>query len=857
MNDLVKEKIGSIEFRLMSPKMIQKMGVVKITTPELYDIDSYPVDGGLMDLRMGVVDPGLRCRTCGSKVKECLGHFGVIELARPVIHIKYINWINNFLTSTCRKCGRILLSDEVLRKYDEKLKNISLQKGDIDKWAFIKEIIKKAKNVKKCPHCEEEQLKIKFDKPSFFNEEGTRLTPIDIRERLERIPDNDLEYLGLNPEAGRPEWMILTLLPVPPVTARPSITLETGAKSEDDLTHKLGDIVRTNQRLYENLNAGAPEIIIEDLWDLLQYHVTTFFTNNINQIPPARHRSGRPLKTLEERIKSKEGRFRKNLAGKRVDFSARTVISPDPRIKINEVGIPILMAMDLTFPETVTEWNIKWLKKFVENGPKKYPGANYVITKEGKRKKITDETKEVVLKELAPGYIVERHLINGDWAIFNRQPSLHKMSMMGHKVKILPYKTFRLNLCVTRPYNADFDGDEMNLHIPQNDEARSEVEVLMNVINNMITPRYGLPIIGAIQDQITGNYLLTKNEVYLEKKEAINLLSSLGGFNIESLPKPKKIRDGKEFWTGKQIFSILLPKDLNFETINKSDEKVVIKKGELVEGTIDAKIIGAGKGILLQEFYTKYGPEKTSQFLQAISLLGINYLAQRGFSVYISDTDLSQELVKKIKQRLEEAENQAYEVIAKYKSNNMEAYPGRTLRETLEVKIMDILNRARNEISNIVEKNLKENPTIVMAESGARGSALNLALIAATVGQQALRGTRINKGYKKRALPHFEKEDLGPMARGFVKHGYKGGLNATEFFFHAMAGRDSMMDTGMRTPKSGYLQRRLVNAMLDLKVWKDGSVRNASGQIVQFEYGDDKVDVTKSKGGKIYEGDKK
>ncbi len=857
MDEIIKEKIKSIEFRLMSPKMIQKMGVVKITTPELYDIDSYPVDGGLMDLRMGVVDPGLRCRTCGSKVKECLGHFGVIELARPVIHIKYVDWINNFLSGTCRKCGRILLSDEVLRKYDEKIRNISEQKGDMDKWIFIKEIIKKAKNAKKCPHCGEEQLKIKLEKPYTFTEEGIKLTPIDIRERLERIPDNDLEYLGLNPEAGRPEWMVLTLLPVPPVTARPSITLETGAKSEDDLTHKLGDIVRTNQRLFENLNAGAPEIIVEDLWGLLQYHVTTFFTNNVSQIPPARHRSGRPLKTLEERIKSKEGRFRKNLAGKRVDFSARTVISPDPRIKINEVGIPLPIAMDLTFPETVTEWNIDWLRKFVENGPDKYPGANYIITKDGKRKRITSETKEVILEELSPGYVVERHLINGDWAVFNRQPSLHKMSMMGHRIKVLPYKTFRLNLCVTKPYNADFDGDEMNLHVPQNDEARSEADILMNVINNMITPRYGLPIIGAIQDQITGNYLLTKGDVYLNKKQVVNLVSSLSGFGVDSLPTPKKKTKDGEFWTGKQVFSMLLPKDLSVEMINKADEKVVIKNGELIEGTIDAKIIGAGKGVLLQEFYEKYGSEKTSQFLQAISLLGINYLAQRGFSVYISDTDLSKELLTKIKQRLEQAENEAYEIIAKYKNNDMEAYPGRTLRETLEVKIMDILNRARNEISSIVEKNLKESPTIIMAESGARGSALNLALIAATVGQQALRGTRINKGYKKRPLPHFERDDLGPTARGFVKHSYKGGLNAIEFFFHAMAGRDSMMDTGMRTPKSGYLQRRLVNAMLDLKVWDDNSVRNASGQIIQFKYGDDCVDVTKSKGGKIYTGGKK
>ncbi|MBI2106606.1 hypothetical protein HYT57_01355 [Candidatus Woesearchaeota archaeon] len=430
-NEYVYKKVGSIVFGLLSPRTAKKMASVKIVTPELYDKEGYPVDGGLMDVRLGVIDPGLRCKTCNSKLKECPGHFGYMDLARPVIHIKYIKQILNFLKYSCRECGKVLAMKE-----DLKGKGI---KG-----------FKTLKDLSKCPHCQAKQFKVKFEKPSSYVENDVRLSPIEIRARLEKISDEDVKLFGYNAEYARPEWMILTLLPIPPVTVRPSITLESGERSEDDLTHKLGDIVRINQRLFENINAGAPEIIIEDLWDLLQYHITTYFDNEISQVPPARHRSGQPLKTLSERIKSKEGRFRYNLAGKRVNYAARTVISPDPKIKFNEVGIPKSVAMELTVPERATSWNIEWLKELITNGPKKYVGANYVITLDNKKKKITEETKEQILADLTLGCIVERHLIQGDVCVFNRQPSLHRMSIMCHKIVILPGKSFRLNpgVCV-------------------------------------------------------------------------------------------------------------------------------------------------------------------------------------------------------------------------------------------------------------------------------------------------------------------------------------------------------------------------------------------------------------------------
>lgn len=853
--ELPQEKVSKIEFRLLSPEMIKKMGVVRVVTPELYDADGYPIDGSLMDLRMSTIDPGLRCRSCGGRVRECPGHFGYIDLARPVLHIRYISWVYNFLRATCHKCGRIKLEDKEIEKYREKIKKLIENKGEEAKWKFINTAIARARRSKKCPYCNEKAVKVKLNKPMTFMQGKKKLNTLEIRERLELIPDKDLELLGLDAQAGRPEWMVLTQLPVPPVTVRPSITLDNGQRSEDDLTHKLSDVVRTNQRLFENLNAGAPEVIIEDLWDLLQYHVTTFFVNEIAQIPPARHRSGRPLKTLAARLKGKEGRFRRNLAGKRVNYSARTVISPDPKLEINEVGVPLTIAKELTVPERVTEWNINWLKRLIKRGDN-YPGARYVITPDEKRKKITEETKEAILGELTQGYVVERHMTDGDITIFNRQPSLHRMSMMAHRAKILPYKTFRLNLCVTPPYNADFDGDEMNLHLPQTEEAITEAEMLMSVSRNIVSPRFGLPIVGSRQDHVSGCFLLTYKNNKIQREQAAQLLIEAGA---------KDLPDGAEI-TGKKIFSTLLPKGLNYEGKAKICQKctrckreeclydafVSIKDGELKKGVIDAKAIGGSSGKLLQIMIRDFGSERTAKFLYQCSLLGISYLDVHGFSTLLSDTDIPEKAFSNIKDILNMSESRIEHLVKSFSVNKLKPYPGRTARETLEFKISEILNRARNRSGRIVEShsNLK-NHMWLMVKSGARGSILNVSFMSAIVGQMNLRGFRISKGYYQRTLPHFKRKDLGTTSHGFIRHGYKGGLTPFEFYFQAVSGRDALMDTSMRTPKSGYLQRRLINALQDVRVKYDTTVRDASDNVIQFVYGEDGVDVSKSDAGEV------
>ncbi|MEM2874122.1 MAG: DNA-directed RNA polymerase subunit A' [Candidatus Nanoarchaeia archaeon] len=841
---IAAKKINEISFGIVSPSFIKRIATVNVVSPELYDADGYPVEKGLMDLSMGVIDPGLRCKVCGGRLRTCPGHFGYIQLAKPVIHIEYITPLYNLLRTFCKSCGRILLPPEKIEVWRERVQNAKKQNNIDLLHAVIKNAFNQIKKTKKCPYCKEKAPEIKVEKPSSFFEEGRRLWPTEIRERLEKIPDEDLEVVGINASEARPEWMVLTMLLVPPITMRPSITLLTGERSEDDLTHKLSDIVRVNQRLIENINAGAPEIIIEDLWDLLQYHVTTYFDNTIAQVPVARHKSGRPLKTLAQRLKGKEGRFRHNLAGKRVNFCARSVITPDPYLSINEVGVPIQIAKELTIPEFVTEWNIAWLKEAIQRAPD-YPSAAYVITDEGKRKKITDDTKEQILAELQPGWIVERHLRDADIVIFNRQPSLHRLSMMGHYVRVVPSKTMRLNPSVCVPYNADFDGDEMNIHIPQTEEARAEAKHLLALEQHIITPRRGVAIIGVGNpgggggDILVGLYLLTKEGTWLTQQQASDLLVAAG---ITELPEPEK----KDLWSGKQIFSAILPEDLNFEGAN-----VVIKNGKLKEGVASEKLLAPESGLLLHHMYMKYGAEKTKEIIDRFNKIGLEMVRHMPYTLSFADLDLSPKAIKQIKEHIIAGEKEVRQVLKDYKAGKISPVPGRTVKETVEAKILFALNKLRAPVGEIVEKEATEgNMLVLMAKAGMAGL-YNLAQMSGFVGQQALRGKRIHTGYMQRTLPHFKKGDLTARAHGFIKHSYMEGLDPIETFLHSIVGRDSFIDTAVRTPKSGYMQRRLINALQDLKANYDATVRDSGEKIVQFQYGEDNIDVSKSRQGEI------
>lgn len=865
---ILPKKIVGVKFGLLSPDHIRKIAEVKITTADTYDEDGYPIENGLMDLRLGVVDPGLRCKTCGGRAGECPGHFGRIELSRPVIHVGYIKLMYKLLHAVCRKCGRLVLPEERISEYRENIrKSRKLGKNGVD---IVEDLLANAKMSKKCPHCDEEKLDIKFEKPTGFIEERNRLSATDVRERLEKITDEDGEVMGFDLEVSRPEWMTITVLPVPPVTVRPSITLESGERSEDDLTHKLVDILRINQRLLENVEAGAPQLIVEDLWELLQYHITTYFNNEVAGVPPARHRSGRPLKTLTQRLKGKEGRFRSNLSGKRVNFSARTVVSPDPNISINEVGIPEKIAVELTVPMRVTERNLEYAKSLVLNGPNNYPGANYVEREDGMRIRLGQVKKvEEILEKIEVGWKIHRHLKDGDVVLFNRQPSLHRMSIMAHEVRVMPYKTFRVNLCVCPPYNADFDGDEMNLHSVQGEEARAEARILMRVQEQILSPRFGGPIIGGIHDHISGACLMTKPGVKFTKREAFNMLYSSG---IErELPEPNV--ENEEYYSGQQIFGLLLPKGMNLvykakicKNCDVCEEEncpygayVVIRDGKLLSGVMDEKSFGAFAGELLDRIVKDYGTDTARDFLDKATKLVINAITRKGFSTGIDDEDLPEEALEGIEEVLDAAEEEVRKLIVAYQEGILEQLPGRTIKETLEMRIMQVLSEARDRTGSIAneymeretEQKGKENSARIMAVAGARGSLLNLTQMSACIGQQAVRGERIMRGYVDRTLPHFRPGDIGTEAKGFVRSSYKKGLTPVEYFFHSMGGREGLVDTAVRTSQSGYMQRRLINALLDLKVEYDRTVRDTRGVIVEFVHGEDGADPARTDWGNI------
>jgi DNA-directed RNA polymerase subunit A' len=905
------KEIGGIQFGLMDPETYRDMSATKVITADTYDDDGYPIDMGLMDPRLGVIDPGLECRTCGQHSGSCNGHFGHIELAAPVIHVGFTKLIRRLLRSTCRECGRLALTEAEREEYEENLvraKELGEDPNDV-----LKAAVRQARKQSYCPHpdCDGVMHDIKHEKPTTYYEvqdvlagnyseriaeamqpdpddetdEGTsprelaealgvdldrvndivagefrpksgtrkklekaldvdlteedmnKLMPSDIRDWFEDIPDEDIEVLGIDPDRSRPEWMVLTVLPVPPVTARPSITLDNGQRSEDDLTHKLVDIIRINQRFMENREAGAPQLIIEDLWELLQYHVTTFIDNEISGTPPARHRSGRPLKTLSQRLKGKEGRFRGSLSGKRVNFSARTVISPDPTLSLNEVGVPERVATEMTQTLNVTERNVEEARQYVANGPEGHPGANYVRRPDGRRLKVTEKNCEELATKVEDGWEVNRHLVDGDIVIFNRQPSLHRMSIMAHEVVVMPYKTFRLNTTVCPPYNADFDGDEMNMHALQNEEARAEARVLMRVQEQILSPRFGENIIGAIQDHISGTYLLTNENPRFSETQALDLLRAT---SVDELPPADGTEDGEPYWTGRTVFSELLPDDLNLEFTASAGDTVVIEDGQLVSGTIDEDAVGAFGGEIVDTLTKVYSETRARVFINEVAALAMRAIMHFGFSLGIDDESIPQAANEMVDEAIENAYERIENLIETYEAGELESLPGRTIDETLEMKVMQTLGKARDSAGEIAEEHFDEdNPAVIMARSGARGSMLNLTQMAGCVGQQAVRGERINRGYEDRTLSHYEPNDLSAEAHGFVENSYRGGLTPREFFFHAMGGREGLVDTAVRTSKSGYLQRRLINALSELESQYDGTVRDTSDTIVQFEFGED------------------
>ena len=883
--------VSGLQFSIASPDEIRSSSVVEVTKYETYDKDK-PVIKGLFDSRMGVTETGKICCTCGQKNTLCPGHFGHIELARPVFNFHFIQMTVKILKCVCYKCSKLLIDKEreickVIAKQPPKLR-----------WMEVYNLCSKVKvcgqeTIDGCGCKQPDSYKVDGVtgvKATIKGDEGEETIRVSyeaeyIKQIFEKITDEDSNFMGFSEAWCRPEWLICSVLPVPPPAVRPSVKQGNSQRMDDDLTHKLSDIIKFNDSLKQKIaNDVAPDII-KNWSNMLQYHVATLIDNELPSISQATHRSGRPLKAIRQRLKGKEGRIRSNLMGKRVDFSARSVITPDPNLELDQLGVPIKIATNLTSPETVNTFNIDKLTKLVENGPDKWPGAKSIHKKNGNIKiTILENNQETINLEI--GDIVNRHILHNDYVLFNRQPSLHKMSMMGHRVKVMKGNTFRLNISVTPPYNADFDGDEMNMHVPQSEAAKIELINIASVVKQIISPRENKPIITIVQDTLLGINKLTKYETLefkqgskltygnntqlydtsgdsnskvvpsavFTKKQVMNLICNLSTFTGQ-LPEPEiKIdKNGKEleYWSGKQIITFIIPKNINMEmnndnfdnNPNKDINVVKIIEGVVQKGAFDKAIFTKTSKGLIHTINNDFGPERAKDFIDDLQNIVSYFLLIEGFSVGISDMLADDETNNQMRTIIDERKLKIEEIMQELHLDIFENLTGQSNKAFFESKVNSVLNETLKSTGKIGLSTLHEKNRVTnMINSGSKGKSTNIAQIVACLGQQNVDGSRIPYGFTDRTLPHYHKYDDSAEARGFVENSFISGQTPQEYFFHAMGGREGLIDTAVKTSQTGYIQRKLVKAMEDLKVHYDYSVRSSSGSILQFIYGDDGMD---------------
>jgi DNA-directed RNA polymerase II subunit RPB1 len=848
-------KIIAIQFSILSPDEIRKGSVVEINSRDTY-INNKPVIGGLFDPRMGVLEPGLICPTDGLDYMQTPGYFGSIELARPVFYIQYLSTILKILKCVCFKCSKILINKD---KYKQALKLT----GDA-RWKYVYPL---CSAIKRCGEdtddgcgclqpnkIRKEGLATIFAEWKHDPSEPTEIEPIKLSPELvlkifKRISDDDVNFMGFSPVWSRPDWMICQVMAVSPPAVRPSVKHDAQQRSEDDLSQILVNIIKTNKTLQEKIQNNASANVIEDWTSVLQYYVATQVDNKIPGVASVAQRSGRPLKSIKDRLNGKGGRMRGNLMAKRVDFSARSVITADPNISIRELGIPLKIAKNITKPEIVNNFNKSFLTKLVLNGPDIHPGAKILEKQNGESITLRYVDKQTINLEI--GDIVHRHMMDGDAVLFNRQPTLHRMSMMCHIAKIMKQgDTFRMNVADTKPYNADFDGDEMNLHMPQDIESESELKNLAAVPYQIVSPANNSSIIGIYQDSMLGSYQFTRENINFTPRNAMNLLMMFNRVNENELLSKGNIISNFDI-----LSQIMPPLSLRYKTKTFNDDKdnihtsnsvIEIKNGKYVRGQMDKSVLGGASKGLLQRICNDYGNMASSNFIDDLQNIITEYMTTSSFSVGISDLISNEKTNELIIQTITSKKRDVKNLIEQTQFGIFENNTGKTNEEEFETRVNNILNQATSESGKTGLKSLnKNNRFVTMVNAGSKGSDLNISFMISCLGQQNVDGKRIPYGFENRTLPHFTKFDDSPGARGFVESSYINGLSPQELFFHAMGGRVGLIDTAVKTSTTGYIQRKLIKGLEDLMVNYDMTIRTNKNKIVQFNYGEDGIDTTK------------
>ncbi|THH21268.1 hypothetical protein EW146_g237 [Bondarzewia mesenterica] len=822
MKDTVPHKtpkiIKGLQFGTLTAQDVVKTSEFQVTHRDLYTaVDRVPVKDGVLDRRLGTTDKGAYCETCGMNAVDCIGHFAYIKLVVPVFHVGFFRHIIQILQCICKTCARVLLEEPYRRSY---LKRFRRTLENVQRQSLIKAVNAISRKAVYCPYCSATNgtvkkagaLKIIHDK---FRAKKTA-------EELEKWKQTFNGAIETQKELG------MTYISVPPVCIRPSVARD-GASNEDDLTVKLTEIVFTNALIKQGLAKGAPAVQLMEQWEFLQLSVAMYINSEVPGIPS--QTSQKPIRGFAQRLKGKQGRFRGNLSGKRVDFSGRTVISPDPNLRIDEVAVPERVAKILTYPERVTSWNIDKLKDAVRNGCDVHPGANYVtVGSSGFKKYLKFGNRAQIAEGLTVGDVVERHITDGDIVLFNRQPSLHKT-----------------------------------------EEARAEALQLMSVTHNMVTPRNGEPVIAAIQDFITAAWFLSSRDRFFDRAQFTQICSYFSDADLHIDLPPPTIWKPVRLWTGKQVFNTLMRPNkkskvmVNVETkchsrvrpnpqcyakmtpppdLSPNDGWLVIVNSEIICGVMDKATLGGGKkksvfGVILRD----YGPQEAAAAMNRLSRLCSRWLANFGFSIGINDVVPGPLLFSQKDALIEQAYAYCVALISRAKKGQLENKPGCDQGQTLEAEISAALSKVREEVGAICMKELsRHNASYIMASCGSKGSVINVSQMVACVGQQIIAGHRVPDGFQDRSLPHFPKKSRDPPSKGFVRNSFFTGLSPTEFLFHAISGREGLVDTAVKTAETGYMQRRLMKALEDLTTQYDLSVRNGTGGVVQFQYGDDGLD---------------
>ncbi|CAJ1023156.1 RNA polymerase Rpb1, domain 1/RNA polymerase Rpb1, domain 2 [Leishmania utingensis] len=885
-------EVTSIKYSLLSEETIHRLSVVPC-----HRVIGTEKNFGVNDPRLGPSDRLSVCNTCGQCSIECTGHAGHINLEVPVFHLGYFSAVIRVCRTICKRCSNVLLTREEMEYYLHRLRSTSHEPQQ--RAALIKAIQEDAYKTRVCLMCgglngtvrRVRPMRVIHEKylvelrrgeqanedPTAFFQEALRsaalhnsevgshkefvhefLHPQRVKALFEAIPLEQVPLLGLQPGTSPSSLLISTLL-VPPVCVRPRGMSTTSHIREDDLTTQYNEILICSDMMNDGTNDAARSV---ETWELLQTRVARLLDAALPGFPS--HLRTTECKSYAQRMKGKQGRFRGNLSGKRVDFSGRSVISPDPNLRIDELAVPLRVARVLTYPQRVFAGNIQLMRRLVRNGPHVHPGALTVyLSKECSRKSLRNaRDREAIAARLSIGDVVERHVMNGDYVLFNRQPSLHRISLMAHRARVLPFRTFRFNECCCAPYNADFDGDEMNIHVVQTEEARAEAKELLLTSHHIITAKNGEPIIACTQDFLTAAYLVTARDALFDRATFTQMVSHwLDAETQFALPIPAILKPA-ELWTGKQLFELILrptPETqllLNLEAKTRfysgagrhddpAEGYVAFLDSIFLSGRLDKKLLGGGaKDGLFARLYALGGGEQTATCMSRIAQFTARYLQNYGFSLGLGDVSPTPSLSEKKAAVLAVSFDKCDRLISLAKMGRLIPKPGMSVKQSLEAMLNAELSQVRDACGSAAVQALdaKSNAPLIMVNSGSKGSALNTAQMMACVGQQTVSGKRIMNAFQDRALPHFPRFAEDPASRGFVANSFYSGLSPTEFFFHGMAGREGIVDTAVKTAETGYIYRRLSKAMENLSVGYDTSVRSVQGSIVQLRYGEDGMD---------------